>query len=160
MDLTQHTQERLNAQEASKKIKNIQAFTEPIEAVFSNDGKSITLIKGFYYRRKNSQEASIIVPSGFKSDGFTACGLIPRFGKGLKCALLHDFLCDYVNFKLPRSVLPPIMQDMTRKDADLIFLEAMQETKSFNTPKIYLIYTAVRAFAIFLQIKKVIWNAL
>lgn len=81
----------------------------------------------------------IIIPQDFESDGFTSLVfefLIPRFGKGLKCAILHDYLCE--NFHKGIN---------TRKYADEVFLESMLEVKAFSKFKAYLIYSFGRIFA-------------
>lgn len=127
-------------------MTELQRFTSPIVCEISNDGKSYTLEKGFYYYRatrcpaeKQSGSSTITVPKGFKSDGFTNFGLdfiVPRFGKGLKCAILHDYLCEGFHSGLN-----------TRKFADEVFLEAMLETRAFCKFKAYLLFFAVRIFA-------------
>lgn len=123
--------------------QELARFTEPIEVRFSNDGKSLTLLQGFYYYRKGSSaddQSAIKVPRGFHTDGFSNFGadfVLPRFGKGLKCAVLHDYLC--VEFHAGR---------VSRAFADKVFLEAMIETRAFNRVKAYMIYASVRIYAI------------
>lgn len=123
--------------------QELARFTEPIEVRFSNDGKSLTLLQGFYYYRKGSSaddQSAIKVPRGFHTDGFSNFGadfVLPRFGKGLKCAVLHDYLC--VEFHQGR---------VSRAFADKVFLEAMIETRAFNRIKAYVIYISVRIYAI------------
>lgn len=125
-------------------MDNLQRFTEPIEVRFSNDGKSLTLLQGFYYYRKGSSaddQSAIKVPRGFHTDGFSNFGadfVLPRFGKGLKCAVLHDYLC--VEFHAGR---------VSRAFADKVFLEAMIETGAFSRVKAYMIYVSVRIYANF-----------
>lgn len=125
-------------------MDNLQRFTEPIEVRFSNDGKSLTLLQGFYYYRKGSSaddQSAIKVPRGFHTDGFSNFGadfVLPRFGKGLKCAVLHDYLC--VEFHQGR---------VSRAFADKVFLEAMIETRAFSRVKAYMIYASVRIYANF-----------
>lgn len=125
-------------------MDNLQRFTEPIEVRFSNDGKSLTLLQGFYYYRKGSSaddQSAIKVPRGFHTDGFSNFGadfVLPRFGKGLKCAVLHDYLC--VEFHAGR---------VSRAFADKVFLEAMIETRAFSRVKAYMIYASVRIYANF-----------
>lgn len=119
----------------------ITEFTHPIVCEIANDGNTYTLVKGFFYYRKDNQAEQIVVPEGYVTDGFTNFGFdwfIPRFGKGLKCAILHDYLCD--GFHAGRN---------TRKFADKVFLEAMKETKAFNKFKTYTIYYSVRLYALF-----------
>lgn len=124
-------------------MDNLQRFTEPIEVRFSNDGKSLTLLQGFYYYRKGSSaddQSAIKVSRGFHTDGFSNFGadfVLPRFGKGLKCAVLHDYLC--VEFHAGR---------VSRAFADKVFLEAMIETGAFSRIKAYMIYASVRIYAI------------
>ncbi|WP_233704565.1 DUF1353 domain-containing protein [Helicobacter bizzozeronii] len=80
------------------------------------------------------------MPAGFSCDGFTNLGLnqlVPKFGKGLKCAILHDYLCEEAN-----------VGRVPRKYADDVFLEAMLETKAFSQFKAYFLYGCVRAFGI------------
>lgn len=123
-------------------MDNLQRFTEPIEVRFSNDGKSLTLLQGFFYYRKGSSaddQSAIKVPRGFHTDGFSNFGadfVLPRFGKGLKCAVLHDYLC--VEFHAGR---------VSRAFADKVFLEAMIETGAFSRIKAYVIYISVRIYA-------------
>lgn len=124
--------------------QELARFTEPIEVRFSNDGKSLTLLQGFYYYRKGSSaddQSAIKVPRGFHTDGFSNFGadfVLPRFGKGLKCAVLHDYLC--VEFHAGR---------VSRAFADKVFLEAMIETRAFSRIKAYVIYASVRIYANF-----------
>lgn len=120
-------------------MENLARFTDPIKAEFSNDGKSLTLLQGFFYYRKGAQERRIEVPEGFKSDGFSNFGLhfiVKRYGRGLKCAILHDYLCEQAH-----------AGNISRKECDEIFLEAMRETKSFSRFKSRLIYLGVRIYA-------------
>lgn len=122
--------------------QELARFTEPIEVRFSNDGKSLTLLQGFFYYRKGSSaddQSAIKVPRGFHTDGFSNFGadfVLPRFGKGLKCAVLHDYLC--VEFHAGR---------VSRAFADKVFLEAMIETGAFSRIKAYVIYISVRIYA-------------
>ena len=120
-------------------MEHLARFTEPIRAEFSNDGRSLTLLQGFYYYRKGTQESRIEVPEGFKRDGFSKFGLhfiVKRYGRGLKCAILHDYLCEQAH-----------AGNISRKECDEIFLEAMRETRSFSRFKSRLIYLGVRIYA-------------
>lgn len=121
------------------KPKELARFTEPIRAEFSNDGRSLTLLQGFYYYRKGAQEKHIEVEAGFISDGFSNFGLhfvVKRYGRGLKCAILHDYLCELAH-----------AGKISRKECDEIFLEAMLETRSFSPFKARVIYLGVRIYA-------------
>ncbi len=119
----------------------LQRFTEPIVCEISNDGRYYTLAKGFYYYRRGGKASNeiIIVPQGYKSDGFTNFNcdfLVQKYGKGLKCAILHDYLCER-NLQGLNS----------RAFADDIFLESMLETRAFSKAKCYLLYYLVRFWA-------------
>lgn len=118
---------------------DLQHFTAPIICEISNDGRYYTLCKGFFYYRKGNENKRIIVPKGYKSDGFTNFNcdfLVKKYGKGLKCAILHDWLCDNAKKGLN-----------TRLFADDIFLESMLETRAFCKAKCYLLYALVRLYA-------------
>lgn len=137
-------------------VSGIKPFSSPITCEIANNGKYYKLIDSFCYYKKgemsNEKRASyfakfgkwckrdeIIVPSGFISDGFSNFGFhsfIPKYGRGLKCAILHDFLCEEFH-----------RGKVSRKYADSIFLESMLETKAFNKVKCYILYFAVRIFA-------------
>ncbi|MCE3040473.1 DUF1353 domain-containing protein [Helicobacter anatolicus] len=122
-------------------MQEYQKFTSPIICEISNNGKIYTLKRGFIYYRKDKNNEIIEVPEGFESDGFTNFGfsiIIPKFGRGLKCAILHDFLCE--KFHQGR---------VSRKFADDVFLEAMLETKAFKKSKAYFLYFCVRTYAFF-----------
>ncbi len=131
----------------------MQKFTEAVQVEFSNDGKSLRLVEGFEYYLKNDHSKKLIIPSGFSSDGFTNMGfsfVIPRYGSGLKCAILHDYMCDVLNGVVPR---PTDFFINTRKECDDLFLESMLEVKAFPPFKAFVIYLAVRAFAKFKGLK-------
>ncbi len=131
----------------------MQKFTEAVQVEFSNDGKSLRLVEGFEYYLKNDHSKKLIIPSGFSSDGFTNMGfsfVIPRYGSGLKCAILHDYMCDVLNGVEKKPMDFPIN---SRKECDDLFLEAMLETKAFPPFKAFVIYLAVRAFAKFKGLK-------
>ncbi|MBS3010861.1 hypothetical protein [Helicobacter phage COL 5-PUJ] len=125
----------------------MRKFSDPIVAEFSNDGKKLRLVEGFEYYLKQDHTKKLIIPSGFISDGFTNMGfsfVIPRYGSGLKCAILHDYMCDVLNGVVPRQ------KDFfihSRKECDDLFLESMLEVKAFSVFKAVLIYYAVRLFA-------------
>ncbi|EMJ44106.1 DUF1353 domain-containing protein [Helicobacter pylori] len=125
----------------------MRKFSDPIVAEFSNDGKKLRLVEGFEYYLKQDHSKKLIVPSGFTSDGFTNMGfnfVIPRYGSALKCAILHDYMCDVLNGVVPR---PQDFLIHTRKECDDLFLESMLEVKAFSVFKAVLIYYAVRLFA-------------
>ncbi|MCQ2687437.1 DUF1353 domain-containing protein [Helicobacter pylori] len=125
----------------------MRKFSDPIVVEFSNDGKNLRLVEGFEYYLKQDHSKKIIVPSGFCSDGFTNMGfsfVIPRYGSALKCAILHDYMCDVLNGVVHR---PKDFVIHNRKECDDLFLESMLEVKAFSVFKTVLIYCAVRLFA-------------
>ena len=118
--------------------ENLQKFKAPLQCELQDNGKKITLLKGFYYYRKDNPDDIIIVPAGYVSDGFSSSifeFLIPRFSVGTKCAVLHDYLCDCFHQNLN-----------TRKYADEVFLEALLETTKMKF-RSYLLYYSVRFYA-------------
>ncbi|WP_181233472.1 DUF1353 domain-containing protein [Helicobacter pylori] len=125
----------------------MRKFSEPIVAEFSNDGKRLRLVEGFEYYLKQDHSKKLIVPSGFSSDGFTNMGfsfVIPRYGSALKCAILHDYMCDVLNGVVSR---PQDFFINTRQECDDLFLESMLEVKAFSVFKAVFIYFAVCLFA-------------
>lgn len=109
----------------------MRKFSEPIVAEFSNDGKRLRLVEGFEYYLKNDYSKKLIIPSGFSSDGFTNMGfnfVIPRYGSGLKCAILHDYMCDVLNGVVPR---PTDFFINTRKECN--YLVSSKLLNLFNT---------------------------
>ncbi len=99
----------------------MRKFSDPIVAEFSNDGKRLRLIEGFEYYLKNDHSKKLIIPSGFSSDGFTNMGfsfVIPRYGSGLKCAILHDYMCDVLNGVIPR---PKVFLSIVERNATICF---------------------------------------
>ena len=121
-------------------IDNLQKFTAPIQCELNDNGKTIKLLKGFYYYRTDDPKNIIVVPEGYVSDGFSSSifeFLIPRFSVGTKCAILHDFLCD--NFHKGLN---------TRKFADSVFLESLLATTKMKF-RSRLLYASVRVYAFF-----------
>lgn len=98
-----------------------------------DDGRTWELIEEFYYHKDD--KTSFEIPKGFKTD-FAS---IPRFlwvfisptGKHDKAAVLHDYL--YRTRKV------------TRRDADMLFLEGMTVQKVASWRK-YSMFIAVRLF--------------
>ncbi|WP_387304484.1 DUF1353 domain-containing protein, partial [Helicobacter pylori] len=110
----------------------MRKFSDPIVAEFSNDGKRLRLVEGFEYYLKQDHSKKLMIPSGFSSDGFTNMGfsfVIPRYGSALKCAILHDYMCDVLNGVVSR---PTDFFIHTRKECDDLFLESMLEVKAFS----------------------------
>lgn len=121
-------------------MAEIQSFTSPRRVEISENGKYMTILTSFRYYRKDNTKPDIIVPEGFVSDGFSSGifeFLLPRFGSGLSSAIIHDFI---LSTNWERS-------EMTRKECDEIFLEALLETKAVSKFKAYFLYYCVRFYS-------------
>lgn len=124
--------------ENTKDLKDLQKFTAPIQCELNDNGKTIKLLKGFYYYRTNNKLDVIVVPKDYVSDGFSSGifeFLIPRFSVGTKCAILHDYLCDAFH-----------KGQCSRKFADTVFLEALLNTTKMKF-RSKLLYASVRFYA-------------
>jgi hypothetical protein len=66
---------------------------------------------------------TITVPAGYITDGASIPRLLwiflPSWGKYSRAAVVHDFLCTLLDRGVPHPCAP------TRRDADMIFFEAM-----------------------------------
>lgn len=121
-------------------------FLAPIYGEVMDNG-DIKLTQSFQYYREGNKEDIITVPEGFESDWASIPQALQLFiskvGKHSKPAILHDYLC-VMNHK-DKSFI-------SRKKADEVFLEAMK-IKGVNLVKRYIMYAAVRVYAIFARIK-------
>lgn len=121
-------------------------FLAPIYGEVMDNG-DIKLTQSFQYYREGNKEDIITVPEGFESDWASIPQALQLFiskvGKHSKPAILHDYLC-VMNHK-DKSFI-------SRKEADEVFLEAMK-IKGVNLVKRYIMYAAVRVYAIFARIK-------
>lgn len=85
----------------------------------------------------------VIVPKGFVTDFATTKGLLPPMGTYGKACVIHDYLCDFKTItKADGST-----RTCTRKEGDLIFLEAMG-VSGVNPILKYAMFSAVRIYAI------------
>lgn len=94
----------------------------------------------------------IKVPKAFKSDGATIprwlWSLLPPMGQYGQAAVLHDYLRKTYTAYLDEAYGEPINAvELTTKQTDLIFLEAMG-VLGVGTFKKYLMYGVVRVYAI------------
>ena len=111
-------------------------FTDVLLVSPVDDGKSWVLMRGFGYARGSEDSGDVIeVPKGFVTDFASVPRLIqwlvPRWGKYGNAAIIHDWLY--------------WQQEMSRREADRVFIEAMDVMKVFPLLK-HLIYAAVRIF--------------
>ena len=111
-------------------------FTDVLLVSPVDDGKSWVLMRGFGYARGSEDSGDVIeVPEGFITDFASVPRLIqwivPRWGKYGNAAIIHDWLY--------------WQQEMPRREADLILLEAMAVMKVFPPLK-HMIYCAIRIF--------------
>ena len=111
-------------------------FTDVLLVSPVDDGKSWVLMCGFGYARGAEDSGDVIeVPKGFVTDFASVPRLIqwlvPRWGKYGNAAIIHDWLY--------------WQQGGSRREADLVLLEAMAVIKVFPLLK-YVIYCAVRIF--------------
>ena len=100
-----------------------------------------------YYLSEKQKDVWGYVPAGFLTDGATVprpfWWLIAPFGVHGQAAVLHDILCE--TGTMFRNELP---YEISRKEADQIFLEAMRATR-VSWWKRALMYGAVRLWATF-----------
>lgn len=101
--------------------------------------------KAFNYHVGDEQSSTIItIPAGYLTDGASVprvfWSLIPPWGNYGQAAVLHDWLCEngYV-------MVNGIIDNIDRKQADDIFLEAMGVLKVPKYKSI-IMYYAIRAF--------------
>jgi hypothetical protein len=90
----------------------------------------VRLISPLEYRVGHADSAeAIIVPAGFETDfasiPWGLWNLFPPWGPHARPAIIHDFLYAREGY-LPEEQVPPPLYRYTRKDADRVFLEAMQ----------------------------------
>lgn len=104
------------------------------------DGMLLKTLEPIVYYRKGERTNEIIVPQGYTSDGATIPKLfwfvLSPFEDYLKCCILHDYLCDLFHLGM-----------LERKECDVIFLEAMEQTGIKKSTRIAL-YFFVRLYAL------------
>lgn len=88
----------------------------------------------------------VIVPAGFETDGATVprllWAILPSWGTYSRAAVVHDYLLVCIKKGQPHPEAP------TRKDADLIFLEAMEVCGTHYVVR-HTMFGAVRLNSIF-----------
>lgn len=77
-----------------------------------------------YYLGEKGSNRWVEVPLGYLTDGASVprifWNIIPPWGRWGQAAIVHDYLCEYLKVKTPEGEC-----DITRKECDDIFLEAM-----------------------------------
>ena len=118
------------------------SFLKPLLVKVLDDGKYYELIEELSYYRESNKDDIIIIPKGFIFDGATVprifWTIIPPLGRYTRAACLHDYLID-VKWRKEKVI--------TRKEADIIFLESMKAIK-VNKLLAYTMYSAVRFYSI------------
>lgn len=125
----------------------MSSFTTKLVAEFEDDGIHYVIWQMFtYLLGMLGSGISVNVPVGYRTDlasvPWWIRWLLPPNGKYGKAAVIHDYICSY------RTVnVNGINVYVTRKQGDLIFLEAMGVLKVPAWQK-WTIFCAVRAYAI------------
>lgn len=126
----------------------MSSFTKPLVLKFLDKKKNnkcwFELVEPFEYHVHSLNSGDVItVPEGYCTDFASVprifWSIIPPIGLYGKAAVIHDYLCDE--------------QTRTRKEADLIFREAMSVLK-VSPLQIFSMYYAVRSWAILLSVKQ------
>jgi hypothetical protein len=123
----------------------MSSFTSPL-IVKVLDEYEFELFRSFtFHINSRYSENSITVPAGFPTD-FASIpkafwSILPPYGKYTKAAVLHDYLYAKHEYAGVENQVIPV----TRKEADLIFLRAM-EVLEVGRVKRWVMYQAVRGF--------------
>jgi len=139
----------------------MSSFTNDLRVKVLDDGANYEVLDEFVYYRDKENNVKIFVGAGFITD-FASIprifwSIFPPFGKYTKAAVLHDRLCvAFNNRECWKDVLTDtanvdsnfLQQSVKRKDADNIFLEAMDVLK-VDTKTKYCLYAGVRLYAIY-----------
>lgn len=133
----------------------MSGFTKPLVTSPLPDGKRWVVMESFHYDvGEEDSGVRIHVSEGFITDGTSAprwlWTIVPRWGKAGQAAVVHDY--NYYVQYWPGSVTfkgegmcSGVIRSMTRREADLIFLEGMEVLRVHPFQR-YLIYFTVRTF--------------
>lgn len=139
----------------------MSSFTTDLRVKVLDNGENYEILDDFVYYRDNNARVRLKVNAGYVTDFASVprifWSIFPPFGKYTKAAVLHDMLCDAYLEKKTWSYVLTDDSDVTieererlitRKEADLIFKEAMEAIK---VPKVtrWFLYTSVRVYAVF-----------
>lgn len=100
----------------------------------------------FTYYIDNDPNKKITIPKGYLTDGASVpkilWSLVPPWGSYGQAVVLHDHMCEYLEYEAEDGDYG----DLTRKQADDIFLKAMTD---LEVPKVkrVIIYLGVRLWA-------------
>lgn len=113
-------------------MTSFKGFDAEAQTVYAKKASEILeddhwhVVEGFrYYLGEKYSNAWVYVPAGYLTDGASVprifWNLLPPWGKYGAAAIVHDYLCEFLEIQVDG-----IPQRITRKQADLILLEAME----------------------------------
>jgi hypothetical protein len=114
----------------------VSSFTAPLRGHWHDDGRHFQVNEAFTFRIGGRHSPyAVVVPAGFVTDFASTPRFIwwlyPPFGRYLKAAVLHDFLCSILGLE--------------KRLVDAVFWTAMRASKC-RWWEIFPIYYAVRVF--------------
>ena len=123
----------------------MSSYTDELDISPFNDKMTLWILKSTFTYVIGDIDGSerVIVPKGFVTDFATTKGVLPAMGTYGKACVVHDYLCDYKKITLKDGST----RTCTRKEGDLIFLEAMG-VSGVNPILKYVLFGIVRAYAI------------
>ncbi len=126
----------------------MSSYTDVLEVSPFNDAMTLWILnKQFTYAiGELDGDERVVVPKRFITDFATTKyvkWLLPPTGTYGKAAVVHDYLCDFKTITLKDGST----RTCTRKEGDLIFLEAMG-VSNVNPVIKYVLFGFVRAYAI------------
>lgn len=105
-----------------------------------------------YYLGDKGSDTFVRIPNGYLTDGASVprifWNIIPPWGKYGQAAILHDYLCEYLQVETAEG-----KRDITRKECDAIFLEAML-VLGVPKAKARMIHSGVALFRFFARVTK------
>lgn len=123
------------------------SFTKPLIVEVLENGRYYRVNEAFVYFRTDNTQILIEIPKGFVTDFASVprifWSILPPFGTYSKACVLHDYLC---TLNKTNSVDNNGIK-YTRKECDLIFLEAMEAVQVKKIVR-YTLYYAVRLYAV------------
>lgn len=105
-----------------------------------------------YYLGDKGSDTFVRIPNGYLTDGASVprifWNIIPPWGKYGQAAIVHDYLCEYLEVETPTG-----KRKITRKECDDILLEAM---KVLGVPggRAWMIHSGVAMYRVFARVSK------